>query len=131
MPKFVLTALGVLSLVLVSAQVSAQGILESCSADIDEVCADVTPGDGRILACLYAHSDTISDACFAATDEQARLIERFFDGLADVSAACAGELQEHCADTQAGQGRKFQCLRDLGDQLSAGCSGMLDTIGRR
>jgi hypothetical protein len=35
----------------------------ACDADIRAFCSDVTPGDGRILACLQAYRDRVSASC--------------------------------------------------------------------
>ena len=44
----------------------AQGPVETfvtgCETEIGNFCSQVTPGDGRIVACIYAHSDTGSIA---------------------------------------------------------------------
>jgi Cysteine rich repeat len=34
-----------------------------CAADVQKLCAGVQPGGGRILACLKAHKDALSDQC--------------------------------------------------------------------
>lgn len=130
MPRLI-AFIGAAALSLFAAQATAEGLLTHCSTDIETFCADVEPGDGRVMSCLYAHSAVITDECHAATDDVARLMEGFFDRIASVSEACATELHESCASVEAGGGRKFQCLRDLGPELSAGCNGMLESMARQ
>lgn len=36
-----------------------------CAAEIKSMCASVTPGSGRLLACLYARSNRVSGTCHA------------------------------------------------------------------
>src|SRR5260370_27991466 len=35
----------------------------ACEADIQNLCAGVQPGGGKILACLKQHKDQVSDGC--------------------------------------------------------------------
>ena len=37
--------------------------MKGCRSDIDTYCKDVTPGEQRLLACVYAYDDKISDGC--------------------------------------------------------------------
>jgi len=37
-----------------------QGAAEGCKKEIETYCKGVTPGEGRILACLYAYEDKLS-----------------------------------------------------------------------
>ncbi len=41
-------------------------IAAECASDIDEFCAGVEAGEGRILNCLTAERDSISEACSTA-----------------------------------------------------------------
>lgn len=41
-------------------------IAEVCGSDIDEFCADTEVGDGRILNCLTAEREKISEECATA-----------------------------------------------------------------
>ncbi len=41
-------------------------IKEACKADHEQFCKDVTPGEGREMACLKAYSDKLSAGCKGA-----------------------------------------------------------------
>jgi hypothetical protein len=41
----------------------AMSLIQICRGDYDRLCIGVTPGGGRILACLQAHSGQLSSAC--------------------------------------------------------------------
>jgi len=36
---------------------------EACKADVEELCNDVKPGDGRIMQCLKKHEEHLSQKC--------------------------------------------------------------------
>lgn len=38
----------------------------ACKQDVESLCHDVKPGEGRIAACLKAHREKVSDGCKAA-----------------------------------------------------------------
>ena len=43
--------------------VAASEALEKCAAGIQAFCSDVHPGESRVLACLQAYQDQVSDVC--------------------------------------------------------------------
>ena len=99
----------------------AQGLLESCRTDIVQFCSKVSPGDGRVISCLYAHEDVISEACDAATDDMADLIDGFFAGVRDAFAICAPDIEKNCSDVKVGQGRLVSCLASNQATLGKDC----------
>ena len=42
---------------------AAEIAARTCDAEIRHYCGDVTPGEGRVLACLQAYRDRLGDAC--------------------------------------------------------------------
>jgi Cysteine rich repeat len=106
-----------------------QQVLSGCNAELVEYCAEVTPGGGRLLACLYAYGDQLSGQCeFALYDAAARL-ERAINTITYVASECRSELQTHCANVQPGEGRIAQCLLDHSSELSPGCDQALTNVG--
>lgn len=44
----------------------AMALMQICRGDYDRLCSGVTPGGGRILACLQSHVSQLTPACAAA-----------------------------------------------------------------
>ena len=77
----------------------------ACGEDVKKFCSTVTPGDGRIMLCMQAHEDKISDSCASTVDEVAHQAEATADNLREAVKACRGDIEKLCATTQPGQGR--------------------------
>jgi hypothetical protein len=109
-------------------QLSAQ-VLEGCSSELAQYCADVTPGERRLLACLYAHSDKVSGQCDYALYDAAAQLEQAVGAVTYVATECRTELDTYCANVAAGEGRVAQCLKDHVSDLSPACDQALTTVG--
>ena len=112
-------------------QLAAQSIFESCETDLKAYCSQVTPGDGRIVACLYAHEDTLSESCDAATEDHANLLDWFFESVRYVMDQCANDIQKHCADVAFGGGGIFSCLVEKTSSLTDGCKALVPEMSKR
>ncbi|MGB0133800.1 cysteine rich repeat-containing protein [Dokdonella sp.] len=101
---------------------------QGCQTDIDSFCKDVTPGEGRVLACLGAHEDKLSARCtYSLFDANAQL-ERFAAAMAYVGVECKADLQKHCAGMEIGDGKLAKCLQANKATLAPACSqAMKDT----
>ncbi|WP_347338498.1 MULTISPECIES: cysteine rich repeat-containing protein [Bradyrhizobium] len=44
----------------------ARAVMQACRADYDRLCSGVTPGGGRILACLQTHAGQLTSTCAQA-----------------------------------------------------------------
>ncbi|MEO0882675.1 MAG: cysteine rich repeat-containing protein [Pseudomonadota bacterium] len=105
-----------------SGTASAQDILESCESDIAAYCSAVTLEDGRLGSCLYAHTDSLTDDCYAATEGTSTILETFFDRLTSVHEVCAVDIQEHCAGIIEGGGRIMVCLSAKNEEIDPACN---------
>jgi len=94
----------------------------ACGEDVKKFCSTVTPGEGRLIYCMQAHEDKISDGCAATLDEVAYQAEATADNLREAVIACRGDIEKVCATTQPGQGRLAACLATNKTSVSKGCA---------
>ena len=98
-----------------SAEALAQGLVGTvatgCEKELAAYCQGVTPGEGRILACLYAHADKLSGQCEYALFDAAAQLERAVAALAYLVPASAATTSTSTAQAYtAGEGRLLDCL---------------------
>jgi len=94
----------------------------ACGEDVKKFCSTVTPGEGRLIYCMQAHEDKISDGCASTLDEVAYQAEEAADNLREAVNACRGDIEKVCATTQPGQGRIAACLAANKASVSKGCA---------
>lgn len=104
--------------------------MEGCSADLDTYCAKVTPGEQRLLACVYAHEDKISQGCEASLGDALLLVRTDIAGANLIGKLCGNDIMAHCGDVVPGDGRIEACLADRVD-LSETCSRALLALPRQ
>ena len=104
-------------------------VKEGCKAELESHCKQVTPGEGRLLACLYAYQDKLSGRCeYALYDASARL-ERAVAALSYAATECKADIEKHCAGVQPGEGRIADCLKKKSGSLSKRCSQAIKDVG--
>ena len=136
MPKYLRRVLGPLAIILLlgaatTERLAAQSIFESCETDLKDFCSQVLPGNGRIVACIYAHEDKVSESCDAAIEDQAGLLDSFFESVRYVMDRCADDIQKHCAGTKFGEGRIFTCLIEKTSSLNDECKKLIPEMEQR
>jgi hypothetical protein len=116
-----------------SAEALAQGLVETvatgCEKELVAYCQGVTPGDGRILACLYAHADKLSGQCEYALFDAAAQLERAVAAMAYLVNECGDHLDKHCSGVPAGEGRLLDCLDKNEKKVSRRCKQALKDTG--
>ena len=104
-------------------------IVDGCKTDIDTYCKNVTQGEGRVLACLYAYSDKLSNRCEYALYDAASQLERVVSALVYAASECHDDLKAYCSDIQPGEGRLLDCLDKNKDKVSARCKQAQKDVG--
>ena len=101
-----------ISLILLRSAALAQepGTLPACVGDIQKLCADVKPGEGRIRDCAKQYLNELSQSC------QVIVLK-----VAAVGEACSSDVRKFCADVQPGEGRIEDCMEPHMEQMSEQC----------
>jgi hypothetical protein len=104
-------------------------VKEGCQKEMDSFCKEVTPGEGRILACLYAYEDKLSGRCEYALYDASTQLEHAVATLTYVANECQADLEKHCATVKAGEGRLAACLKKSEKDLSTRCKTAMKDVG--
>ena len=130
--RIFLVALAVLLLGITGVN-AGQGLVETvangCKMEIEKYCSQVTPGQGRILACLYAHEDKLSAKCEYALYDAAAQLERAVAALSYVANECNEDLDKYCESIEPGKGRLLECLDKNDKQVSKRCKQAIKDVG--
>jgi hypothetical protein len=110
-------------------QALVDSVAKGCDKELKTFCKDVTPGEGRVLACLYAHEDKLSGQCEYALYDAAVQLERVVNALAYAANECREELTKYCADIKPGQGRLLQCIEKNEAKVSKRCKQAMKDTG--
>jgi hypothetical protein len=134
MRKLVVSSVVVISLLLATEQARAaedlvEGVKKACDKELTTFCKGVQPGEGRILACLYAFQDRVSGKCTYAVYDAANQLEQAAVALKFAAAECKEDLLKYCGNVEVGNGRVKACLDKNEKSLSEKCKDALQQTG--
>ena len=128
----------IVSLLAVLASVSLAGtaiaedlesvVRKGCGPEIENFCSQVSLGEGRLLACFYAHEDKLSGQCQYALYNAAAQLEHAVSALNYVAGQCEDDIAGLCAEVQLGEGRVIDCLKSKPEAVSAACNQALGEV---
>ncbi len=104
-----------------SAQDIVSDVQKGCGVEIEKYCSQVSMGEGRLLACFYAHEDKLSGQCEYTLYKASAQLEHAISALNYVAGQCQDDIIAHCAQVQLGEGRVKDCLESHTDTVSAAC----------
>jgi hypothetical protein len=117
----------------VAANLAAQDTIvdtvkQGCTTEIENYCSQVMLGEGRMLACFYAHEDKLSGQCQYALYQAANTLDQAVNALQYVATECEDDIIKHCAEVQMGEGRILECLRSNSETVSASCTQAVNDV---
>jgi hypothetical protein len=91
---------------------TAQGVAvrQACGPEIQQHCAGVEPGEGRLRDCVKEHFAAFSEKCKQALLSSVAVVR-----------ACKPDVQRTCPDIQPGAGRIQACMKDHFAEYSDRC----------
>ncbi len=104
-------------------------MMTACATEIETYCSQVTPGEGRLLACAYAHEDKLSGECTWAIYRGVSELEAFVDALVEVVTACEDDLMKFCAEVELGEGQVATCLLEHKAEVTEDCRAAVEDTG--
>ena len=110
-------------------QALIDSVVKGCDKELKTFCKDVTPGEGRGLACLYAFSDKLSPQCEYALYDAAAQLERAVNALAYAANECRDDLTKFCSDIKPGEGRLLKCIEKNDAKVTKRCKTALKETG--
>jgi outer membrane protein OmpA-like peptidoglycan-associated protein len=113
-----------------SATKAVEVFMQGCRADLDTFCDQVTPGEQRLMACIYAHDDKVSDECNRDARDALLLVKADIAQANFVGQLCGSDILAHCGDVEPGDGRVQACLAEKRADLSQTCREALANLPR-
>ncbi len=131
--KFIFGFLMALSIVTQASMAFAQGsivenVIKACQNEINSYCDQVTPGNGRMLACFYAHENKLTVQCVNALYDGMATLQRAVETISYVASQCRQDIDSLCGATVPGEGRIAECLLDKKAELSSPCLSAIDEV---
>lgn len=85
-------------------------LAEACRGDVESLCLDVEPGEGRVHQCLRMHRDELSPKCKQEEMKLAAIEYRDIRLRPKLNKLCSEEKAVYCKDTKPGKARVVKCL---------------------
>jgi len=106
-------------------------VADGCSKEINTYCKGVTPGEGRILACIFAYQDKLSNRCEYALYDAAAQLERAITALTYLANECRNDLKTFCSDVKPGEGRLINCIDKNMEKVSSRCKQAIKDVSKK
>ena len=108
-----------------------KSVKDGCEKELGSYCKEVTPGEGRVLACLYAFEDKLSPRCEYALYDASAQLQHAVASLSYGANECKADLEKHCAKVESGEGRLAECLKKNEKDLTVRCKKAMKDIGMK
>jgi hypothetical protein len=105
-----LTIASLLLVAPVGAMAQGMAVRQACGPEMQQHCAGVEPGEGRLRDCVKDHFAAFSEKCKQALLSSVAVVR-----------ACKPDVQRTCPDIQPGAGHIQACMKDHFAEYSDRC----------
>jgi hypothetical protein len=105
-----LTFASLLLMAPVGAMAQGAAVRQACGPQIEQHCAGIPPGEGRLRDCVKENFAAFSEPCKRAMLSSVTVVK-----------ACKQDVQRTCPDIQPGGGRLQACMKDHFAEYSDPC----------
>jgi hypothetical protein len=105
-----LAVLSVLLMAPVGAMAQGSAVRQACGPELQQHCAGIEPGEGRLRACVKDNYAAFAEPCKQAMLSSVAVVK-----------ACKADVQRTCPDIQPGGGRIQACMKDHFAEYSDTC----------
>ena len=105
-----ISRLAVLLMAPVGAMAQGSAVRQACGPELQQHCAGIEPGEGRLRACVKDNYAAFSGPCKQAMLSSVAVVK-----------ACKADVQRTCPDIQPGGGRIQACMKDHFAEYSDQC----------
>jgi hypothetical protein len=105
-----LAVLSVLLMAPVGAMAQGSAVRQACGPELQQHCAGIEPGEGRLRACVEENFAAFSEPCKRALLSSVAVVR-----------ACKADVQRTCPGVQPGGGRIQACMKDHFAEYSDSC----------
>ena len=105
-----LAVLSVLLMAPVGAMAQGSAVRQACGPELQQHCAGIEPGEGRLRACVKDNYAAFSEPCKQALLSSVAVVR-----------ACKADVQRTCPGIQPGGGRIQACMKDHFVEYSDQC----------
>ena len=105
-----LAVLSVLLMAPVGAMAQGSAVRQACGPELQQHCAGIEPGEGRLRACVKENFAAFSEPCKRALRSSVAGVR-----------ACKTDVERTCPGVQPGGGRIQACMKDHFAEYSDSC----------
>ena len=102
--------LSVLLMAPVGAMAQGSAVRQACGPELQQHCAGIEPGEGRLRACVKENFAAFSEPCKRALLSSVAVVR-----------ACKADVQRTCPGVQPGGGRIQACMKEHFAEYSDSC----------